>query len=117
MPTARDPASMTLHEYRLSLVLRLEACAGPVQAGTLLAEADLWFTLNRISDEGQADFWRAVTDDLCILAEQAALMHARELASILRAVLADGRRLRPKDGRPLWVRKGIPAEVDEGRFP
>jgi hypothetical protein len=108
---------MTLHEYRRSLVVRLEACTGPAQAGTLLAEADLWFTLNRISDEGQAAFWRAVTDDLCIFAEQAALMRAKELASILRAVLADGRRSHLKDSRPLRVRKGIPTEVDDGGFP
>lgn len=76
----------TLDEYRRKLVVRLEGCE-LTQAKMLLAEADLWLAVSRISEGDQDAFWRAVSRELDHFADEIALLRLKTLASLLGAVL------------------------------
>ncbi len=107
----------TLDEYRRKLVVRLEGCAEAAQAKTLLAEADLWLAVSRISKAGQAAFWRAVGYDLDGFRQEAALMRATQLAAI--DVLAR-RQTEPETDNarcPALLQQGIPRKGETGRSP
>lgn len=88
MTTLNQP--LTLDEYRAQVVMQLKACAETARAAELLSDVETMLAATQTSASLQSAFWRALSQDLDLLAQRATLLDPGAAAT-LRVVISTAR--------------------------
>ena len=72
---------MTLEEFRIHLLRTLKDCRDPGDARVLLAGAYLLLSDSRICDHTQKAFWKALSNDLDVIAQESMLVLEKQSAA------------------------------------
>jgi hypothetical protein len=79
---------IALEEYCIQVIETLKACRDPAQVRDLLSEVDGVLTSSRIGRHTRTTFWKAVSDDLDVVAQESPLLLEKQAATALSAVIA-----------------------------